>query len=198
MIYRIMCYRAATLPIVLLISLFLSSPSVAKTSTQYVKRNVLIVHSSYETFPWTKSIQQGIQESFSTSSQDVEFWIEYIDTKRNVDHLYFEQLHELFRVKYGEVAVDLIITTDNDAYDFVMKDRERIFTDIPVVFTGFNNYRPELIENQLFVSGVVEENSFNETIDLALALHPKTRTIVFVIPDAWPSRLTWVKDLPEH
>lgn len=196
MSYRIKLYLAPTLPLVLLFSLLLSYPTVAVTS-EHAKRNVLIVHSSYETFPWTASIQKGIQESFSTSSQDVEFWIEYIDTKRNVDHLYFDQLRELFRIKYEEVSLDLIITTDNDAYNFVMKDRDRLFTSIPVVFTGFNNYQPELIENRPFVSGVVEENSFNETIDLALTLHPRTRTVVFVIPDAWPSRLAWVKDLPE-
>ncbi|MGF1765288.1 hypothetical protein L4C32_18095, partial [Aliivibrio kagoshimensis] len=49
-------------------------------STAGDKPQVLIVHSSYETYSWTDSIQRSIEHEFSTSTLEPEMWIEYIDT----------------------------------------------------------------------------------------------------------------------
>lgn len=160
-------------------------------------RNVLVLHSSYDSFPWTASIQKGIEQRFASHTQPIEFWTEYLDTKRNKNPQYFEKLHALLSIKYKDTALDLIITVDNDAYNFIMHDHGVLFPNVPVVFSGFNGYKPVYFTDQPLVTGVVEDSSFEETMDLALSLHPNTQKIVFLIPDAWPSRLAWVEDLPD-
>ena len=170
------------------------SANGADLSSNY---NVLVVHSSYEEYPWTISMNQGIHDGFKEAPETIEFWTEYIDTKRNLDPRYFDELHSLFRTKYGQRDIDLIIAVDNEAFDFVMEDRSQLFPDTPLVFVGYIGYTPDLLNKHQLITGVVQENSFEETIELALKLHPETETIAFILPDAWPVRVGWVEHFPE-
>lgn len=180
-----------------LLFLFISLPTAAKPVKPQSSLNVLVIHSSFEGYPWAASMNRGIREGFSKATEPIEFWTEYLDTKRNQDPHYFKKLRELFKTKYLGKDLDLIITVDNEAYDFVMADRDTLFANIPLVFTGFNGYEPALLEHRPLVTGVIEENSFEETINVALQLHPDTKKVAFVLPNAWPARVAWVKRIPE-
>ncbi|MGF1762634.1 ABC transporter substrate binding protein, partial [Aliivibrio kagoshimensis] len=111
---------------------------------------------------------------------------------------YFEQLYALFNVKYNYRQLDLIMAIDNDAYHFIMSERETLFPGIPVVFAGYNgfNEKTTLLDKQ--VTGVIEENAFEETIDVALQLHPNTEKVVFVLPNNPKKRQVWIEGLPQR
>ena len=160
-------------------------------------QQILIVHSSYADYPWTASMHRGIQGEFENYPRAKDFWVEYIDTKRNLDLNYFEKLHEFFNVKYQAKKIDLIIAVDNEAYDFILKDREQLFSGVPIVFAGYIGFESTTLNDKPLTTGVVQESDFEATIEIALQLHPNTKKVVFMLPDAWPERVAWVKHLPE-
>jgi two-component system cell cycle sensor histidine kinase/response regulator CckA len=172
--------------------------AIAQSSKQPLPQHVLIVHSAYQGYPWTDSLNVGIHDVFDSSPVPVDLMFEYIDTKRNRDPYYFEQLRELWKIKYHNRPIDLIIVCDNEAYDFVLQERNNLFRDIPVVFTGYNGYTPDMLNGKQPITGVIEETDIAATIDVALLLHPQTKKIVFVAPGAPPFRMVWLEGLEER
>ncbi|CAG36653.1 ABC transporter substrate binding protein [Desulfotalea psychrophila] len=181
----------------LLIALLWATPSfAAEIQKEPDSRQVLIVQSGYEGYPWTDSQNKGIQDVFSAAPQPTDFFFEYIDTKRNHGKAYLKNLQKFWEIKYRNQQIDLIITCDNQAYEFIIKNRISLFQNIPLVFAGMNKFKPAMLRGKRLVTGVTEENDLEATIDIALRLHPKTKKLVFIIPGAQPYRLQWFKDLP--
>ena len=180
----------------LLGSIFTSLVAAAPPNQQF-PRQVLIVHSAYEGYPWTDSLNRGIHHVFDSAPEPIEFFIEYIDTKRNQGEFYFEELQKLWQIKYRNRQIDLILVCDNEAYDFILKDRDTLFQQIPLVFVAFIGFNPSILMGKEKITGVVQETDVQATIDVALKLHPKTKKIVFVAPGAPSFRMVWLKDLPD-
>ncbi len=179
-----------------LLGLICSSLVVAAPPNKQFPRQVLIVHSAYEGYPWTDSLNRGIHQVFDSVPESIEFLIEYIDTKRNHGKFYFEELQKLWQIKYRNRKIDLILVCDNEAYDFIVKDRDTLFQNIPVVFVAFIGFNPSMLMGKKQITGVVQETDVQATIDVALKLHPQTKKIVFVAPGAPSFRMVWLKDLP--
>ncbi|MFT5730978.1 MAG: PAS domain S-box-containing protein [Desulforhopalus sp.] len=187
---------------ILFILFFLLIPSlhlaIAQSSKQPPPQHVLIVHSAYQGYPWTDSLNIGIHEAFDSSPVPVDLMFEYIDTKRNRDPHYFEQLRELWKIKYHNLPINLIIVCDNQAYDFVLQERSNLFRGIPIVFAAYIGYTPDMLDGKQHITGVIQETDIAATIDVALLLHPRTKKIVFVAPGAPPFRMVWLEGLKER
>jgi PAS domain S-box-containing protein len=110
-------------------------------------------------------------------------WVEYLDTKRNTDTSYLSLQAALLRHKLAESTFNLIITTDNDALDFVLKYRGDIFRGAPVVFCGVNDFAPNQLRGQKDITGLAENPAFTETMLAALALNPDTKEFVVIGAD---------------
>jgi two-component system cell cycle sensor histidine kinase/response regulator CckA len=171
--------------------------AIAQSSKQPLPQHVLIVHSAYQGYPWTDSLNVGVHKVFDSSPVPVDLMFEYLDTKRNRDLYYFEQLRELWKIKYRNLPIDIIIVCDNEAYNFVLQERKNLFRDIPIVFTGYNGYTPDMLNGKQPITGVIEETDIAGTIDIALLLHPQTKKIIFVAPGAPPFRMAWLEGLEE-
>ncbi len=143
-------------------------------------RHVLILNSYHQGIDWTDGEVAGIREALS-QKPGVQFHIEYMDTKRLADQEHFNNLRQLFAYKYRFVRFDAIVTTDNDAFDFVRKYRQTLFSGIPVVFCGVNWFRDEQLNGLSGITGVAETADNKATLDLMLRLHPKTEQIVVII-----------------
>ena len=184
---------------VLLQQTFLCQPAAArpwaKPSPVF---QVLIVHSAYQGYPWTDDLNRGIHDVFDAAPESTELIIEYIDVKRNHEKSYFEKLHELWQLKYRDWPIDLILVCDNEAYDFIVNGRDKLFQGIPLVFAGFNGFHPSILKGKERITGVVERTDIKATIDVALHLHPETKKVVFVVPGAPPFRMVWLDGLPDH
>ncbi|WP_240192173.1 hybrid sensor histidine kinase/response regulator [Desulforhopalus vacuolatus] len=172
--------------------------ALAETSQKNVPHEVLIVHSDYQGYPWTDSLNAGITDVFNSSPLMINLQFEYLDSKRNKDKYYFEQLRQLWNIKYNKRHVDLIIVCSNLAYDFVMLERNNLFNGIPIVFTSYIGFTAGMLDGKQPVTGVVQETDIISTIDTALLLHPQTRKIVFVAPGAPPFRMVWLEGLEER
>jgi sigma-B regulation protein RsbU (phosphoserine phosphatase) len=103
-----------------------------------------------------------------------------MDTKRFLHDRYFQLLFETYKEKYRKITLDVVIAADNDAFDFVRKHHEELFTDTPVVFCGINNFNDAMIAGYNHFTGIVEETDLTSTIELSLKLHPNTEQIVVI------------------
>lgn len=114
----------------------------------------------------------------------LEVFIEYLDTKRYVEKSYFQQIKQLFRYKYKDKSIDVIIISDDNALDLVLGTNEECFPNVPFVFCGVDRDL-ETISN--FNSAYVVTGShegIKSTIDLILSLHPDIETVFFVSDDS--------------
>ncbi|MBL4638672.1 MAG: EAL domain-containing protein [Proteobacteria bacterium] len=145
-------------------------------------KRVLVLNSYAEGYNWTDGIMDGIH-SVMDEQQDVELFINYMDTKRVSDNDYYLQLLNLYQHKYRFQKIDAIISTDNNALNFLLKYRDELFPDVPVFFNGVNDYQPSDIEGHNLITGITETYDAAGTVDMMLGLHPTTKEIV-VVSDA--------------
>ena len=144
--------------------------------------NVLVLHSSHRGYQWTDSIMEGIEAVMRSAPEDVELWVEYLDASRLHSASFSRQLLILYQRKYENIDFDAVITSDRRALEFVLDNRSTIAPGVPVVFFTASNLGSNLAEGQANVTGVSESADFRATLDLAFALHPGLRHIVFVSP----------------
>ncbi|TRO78680.1 ABC transporter substrate-binding protein [Desulfuromonas acetexigens] len=141
---------------------------------------VLVLHSYHAGQSWTESVMQGIREVFAPESPAIRLHAEYLDTKRNPDPAYLDAFDKLLRSKLAGLSFDLILVSDNDALDLALSYRDELYPHLPIVFCGINNFTPEMIADRAGITGVVEEPSYRETLELALRFHPRTREVIVV------------------
>lgn len=144
------------------------------------KKQVLVLNSYHKGLSWTDNIVRGIESVFPPDGYDVEVDFEYMDTKRHFHPEYFRLLARIYELKYEPDSFDVVITADNDAFNFARQYRKELFPGVPLVFTGVNNFTDEMIRDHDRVTGVVEETDVRSTIEVALKLHPYTREIVVI------------------
>lgn len=167
-----------TLTLLLLLLLLLPPLPLAAASP-----SVLLLHSYHPGLSWTDTLNAGIHETFRAEMPGALLWVEYLDTKRNTDTSYLSLQAALLGHKLARSTFDLIVTTDNDALDFVLLYRDSIFQGAPVVFCGVNDFRPEQLRGHRGVTGLAENPAFAETMHTALSLHPGTREFVVIGAD---------------
>jgi len=170
---------------------FIAAAALWQVPSVYgIKQNiprVLYINSYHRGFKWSDGIEQGLRDKFKASGKDIDFYIEYLDTRRFPEQVHLPAIVDALAKKHRKINYDVIVVSDNNAFDFVIKYRSRIFHDTPVVFCGFNSFRQEYIKGIKDITGVNEEADFSRTIDMALGLHKDTDTLVFVTSDYYSS-----------
>ncbi len=159
--------------------LTMTMPAAAKSAAP-VQKDVLVIHSYHSGLGWTDSIMNGIQDTFSHSPYNVQLSAEYLDARRTVDPEGISAVRAFLLSKLKRAVPQLVIVSDNAAFAFILKERDRLFPDVPIVFCGVNDFHPEMLSGQRGITGVAEASSLLETVDLALRLHPKTKTIIVI------------------
>ena len=143
---RILAWRL--IPCCFLFCLFLCLPSISIASVKVqiaVKKNVLILNSYHQGYKWTDDETQGAIAGLDPVRNDFKVVIEYMATKWAYDEPYFEQLRRTYKYKFQNIRFDLIIATDDDAFNFLKHNRDELFPNMPVVFCGINWFKPESV-----------------------------------------------------
>lgn len=143
------------------------------------KKKVLIIHSYHQGLIWTDDITNGIN-SVLNDKDDVEVHIDYLDSKRNTDTLYYRELFELYKHKYMNSAYDAILVSDNNALYFIKDNRDVIFKDIPIVFCAIDQFNSSMISGLKKITGVTEDTDFKKTVEMMVKLHPEARNVVVI------------------
>jgi len=166
------------LRLLLAVSLLVVLGSAAGVNAAH-PRHVLVLNSYHQGLSWTDSIIEGI-ESVLGGDPDLELHIEYMDTKRLYDEVYLQKLYEVYRYKYSQMQFEVVIVSDNDAFEFLLQHHDELFPGTPVVFCGINDFRDSMLEGYDLFTGVVEVTDIESTLEIALQLHPNVAQIAVV------------------
>ncbi|MCX8023033.1 MAG: PAS domain S-box protein [Syntrophorhabdaceae bacterium] len=142
----------------------------------------MIIHSYHHDFEWTDGVQSGIRDTLK-SEKGIELYTEYMDLIRHPStDEYLNALEKLYQVRYvtKDNKPDVIVVVDDNAFEFVLKRRERLFDGIPLVFCGVNDFDLKSIKGIKKITGVNEKKSIRETIELAMNLskNPKNLAVI--------------------
>ena len=138
------------LKLTLLILLFISSLYSSTT------KNILILHSYHKSMSWVKNIDKAIDDIIQPSKHNYTVYTEYMDTKRTFNKQYISQLKNIYKLKYKNIKFDLILSSDNNAFNFLKKNRNTLFGEVPTVFCGVNYFKDSDLTGFSKVTGVTE------------------------------------------
>ncbi|MCU7928576.1 MAG: hypothetical protein KZQ97_19345 [Candidatus Thiodiazotropha sp. (ex Dulcina madagascariensis)] len=120
-------------------------------------RHLLLLNSYHQSLKWDEEIYAAIKAVLRPAENNIELHVENMDTKRvPYTDAYRSQLLALLKNAYGKMRFDLIIASDNNAYDFLRTYRDELFPGVPVVFCGVNNFEPEQLQGIPAFTGVAE------------------------------------------
>ena len=145
-------------------------------------KDVLVIFSNARLLPANIEIERGLRETFAKSAdRHVELFAEFLDVPHFGGEAYGDTVATYLREKYAARPPDAIVVAAEDALEFVLRHRERLFPGTPVVHLAVSrsNLR-KLPALPADVIGVPIEYDFSGTIEQALAWHPKARRLVVV------------------
>ena len=145
-------------------------------------KEVLLIHSYHKGYVWSDDISKTIEKNFE-EHKNIELTTVYMDAKRIDDSSYLENLSRLYKQQFEGRKFDLIIVSDNNAFDFMIKYYDFLFKNIPVLFCGINNFHKVLLdENDMYkyMSGVSEKVDLEKNFELISKLHPKLKNLLII------------------
>jgi phosphoserine phosphatase RsbU/P len=154
-----------------------NADSTASPGSQ--RQRVLVLHSYHHGFTWSDNISMGIRSAFDERGSDAELIFEFMDTRRIHTEEYFTQLHDLFKVKYLNRKIDVLICADDHSLNFVLNQCGDICPDVPIVFCSVSGFRSAMRKGRQ-ITGLIESIDIKSTLDAALMLHPGTREVAVI------------------
>ena len=144
-------------------------------------KNILILNSYSIKFPWTKGELEGILKKLN-NREDIRIFIEFMDTK------YFQPTPERIKNfylylsdKYKNIKFDEVITTDDNALNFVRKYKNSpIFENSKVFFAGVNNLSLASLLKKSEYAGVFEKKEPLVNLEFAKKIVPDLKTVYIV------------------
>jgi hypothetical protein len=145
-------------------------------------KQVLHLASYHHGYQWTDDIQAGLDEALRGPGQRhlVALQVEYLDAKRVFDETHQQNMARLLRHKYAGRDLDLVVTSDDDAFEFMKRFGGELFPGAPWVFCGVNNFGDERVAGLSNLTGVAEDVDFQATLEAVLRLFPRTRRLAVV------------------
>ncbi len=146
-------------------------------------QNVFLIHSYHQGFFWTDEQNRGILSALDEKSGNkiIEKYTVYLDNRRFPDN--GEYILDSYIKLLHKKRIDLIIVTDNYAYDLMKNNSWRISRKIPLLFSGVNNFNHEQISGLPGITGVAENflTGRKETINAAIRIHKNLKEIIFIL-----------------
>jgi len=143
-------------------------------------RKVLVLHSYHAGLSWTDSLVKGIGEGLAESGMVLDIAHEFMDTKRIFSEQYLDRLAALYALKFRDSHIDVIVATDDLAFNFLRKHHGRLFPGKPVVFCGVNSFQDDMLEGLPTFTGVLEAFDMPATLEAALQLQPQATRFVVI------------------
>ena len=159
----------------LLLLLLVAWPVQAET-----RPDILVLHSYNPGLSWTDDIHAGVMDTLGQSPMACSVATEYLDAKRYPDRDLLDMQSEVVAAHIRATHFDLVIVSDDAAFNFAMENRHDLFENVPIVFCGVNNFQEEMRRGEPLITGVSEIISVEETLKTALAFHPETTDVVII------------------
>ena len=161
------------------------------------KKHILVLHSYNKSMSWITNIDKAIVDTLKPNENNYVLHIEYMDTKRIFSKEYLEKLKHMYKMKYKNIKFDIILSSDNNAYDFLRKHRDELFGNVPVSFCGVNYFRQKDLDGLTNFTGATENFDAKSTVETALKLYSKAKNI-FIINDYLTTGKAWKVTIKEQ
>lgn len=163
--------------------LCLTGPWCLPAQTPAPVLKVLIINSWHQGFAWTDTQMQGILAALQESpvGQRLDIYRTWLDQRRLPEK---KQIISRFLDEVMQYQdLDLIIATDNPAYELARGLDWRLDRHVPLVFCGVNNFQASDLAAFPYMTGVAENflSGRSDTIRAALALQPDTTRCLFIL-----------------
>lgn len=158
-----------------LCSLFLCPTNGWAQSTE-----LFILHSYGQEYPWTKDQHQGfVDELKAAYPHEVLISTEYLDTKRvDFGPSYIGSFRQYLAMKYAGYRPDVVYVTDDNALTFAINELPEIFPDVPIVFSGVNDY--SALTEGTAATGVFEKKEITPNLRVIRHIGFNSGQIAFV------------------
>ena len=144
-------------------------------------RRVLMLHAFNYTFPATTLIADGARKRLlERSPQPIEIDADFLDLARNKDAEYESRMAMFLRAKYEKRPPDVVITLGSVALPFIVRHRDEIAPNTPVVFTSVSPQNYGALRLPPNITGIISEFNLDKTLALAERLQPEASRL-FVI-----------------
>ncbi|BBC01941.1 sensor histidine kinase [Bradyrhizobium elkanii] len=150
-----------------------------------------MLHAFNYTFPATTAIAEAARKRLlERSPQKVEIDAEFLDLARNKDPANELRTVTFLRHKYAQRPPDLVMTLGSAALPFIMKHRDEIAPNVPVVFTSISPQTYAAVRPPPQVTGIVSDFNLDRTVELAERLQPEASRL-FVIAGSGDTDRRW-------
>ncbi len=96
--------------------------------------HILNLNSYHQGFKWTDDIVAAIIATTSAELNNIEYHIEYMDSKRHPNSQLNDMLSKKLALKYQRLQPNIIITSDDNALAFIEEHHQKLFPKVPVIF----------------------------------------------------------------
>ncbi len=156
----------------------ISLPTLGASETQKpIAHQVLILNSYHDGFGWTDDQMKGISDTFHALAPTVSLYVEYLDMSRRAETGAQTAFTEYLRQRYSAKNLDLIITTDDGAIEYLIDVHPELIRTLPVVLSGVGTEYLNHIPPDLQFTGVVDAVNYLDMLDFALRLKPLAKAI---------------------
>src|SRR5262245_57876380 len=170
--------RTAALLVWVVMSLL---PSVARAQQSTAPKRVLVLYWYNKDYPGNVRFDQSFQAALqSAPAGTVEYYPEYLESNRFPGENQSLLLRDYLRQKYADRRIDVVVAATDASLNFLLSYREDLFPHTPIVFEGVKGPPAEEFKAGPGLTGIYLINTYGETIDLAMRLHPGTEQ-VFII-----------------
>ena len=176
---QIVSRRRIITGLALLGTLILGGPTSGRSAAPV--KNVLILFSGRFYAPLSVEVEAAVRAAFQKApGVEVELFAETMDMARFDPKRHGPLLATYLREKFADRKLDLIISSLPEAAKFLLKFRGELFPDTPVVYCIADEEELADLPRAPNVVGVPLKMPWQETLDLALGIHPDTRQVVVV------------------
>ncbi|MEW5979248.1 MAG: ATP-binding protein [Acidobacteriota bacterium] len=141
---------------------------------------ILVLNSYHHGFVWTDLVLSGIESVFESDGALAKLYVEFMDARRLKRPEYLEALFQLYREKFRDLRFDVVIVSDNRAFEFLLRHRDELFPATPAVFCGVGGLEEYDIPLNNWLTGIVEATDTEATVELVLKLHSDAKQFVAI------------------
>lgn len=164
--------------------------SIAKNGNGTLRQpRILFLNSYHYGYEWSDSLSIGAMQVFRQAAPEARVYIEYLDSK-HFDLSEERQAAELQRIltKYGDNFFDIVLASDDPAFNFIHSYRDTLAPGKPVVFCGVNVMRPELAQIPEGFTGIIEPFDYTGIISMVKQVFPERRSGYLIVDNSITGR----------
>jgi len=120
--------------IFLLLYLLFTAAAFSLAAEKLAPKRVLALFVSKQGLPWAYHMEKSLRKAItSQSSVAIEFNVEHADLSRFPEKSYLSKIADLFRYKYSQRKIDLVLAVGDEAADLLVEYGASLFGNIPMV-----------------------------------------------------------------